>query len=598
MGFGRRIVIRSRVHRSAAVCAAGLVAAVLFFALLTVAASARERAIAHWPHSPVNHRLHQRAPKATPSFSVNLRGNFVTAANTLLTCPGNAVTRRQRQARRRRHRAVEPCLNRNNNDEDMKYVNVDPSNGHFNSSTATLSLPAGARVVQAYLYWGADLARGVNNGAAAGAPGGETPWDPEQNPSGTNHDWTTALMRVGSGSYTTVDARAPLRNGVWQGIASWYSTVGNRPGFAYQVRADVTAEIAGGVARARVRRRRSGRQDKVLGVTVANVQAGTGYNRHAGWTLLVAYELPSAAWRNITLYDGFAYVQVEGGQQKVVGPLDFSGFETPASGQVDAHAASWTYEGDRAITGDYLALGRLGSSCGQLTRMHDALNPVDNFFNGTISTGGVDLGGRTPQFANQLGFDRDRLDVPEGTIPNDAKGASICLGTSGDTYFFGGIAFDTLIGAPDLEIDKNADKTQANPGDVVTYTTTVTNRKEAGTPTEAATNLVIADPIPSGLDFVGFADNPGERLLLRPRHAHRHVQRGQARAGRQVQLRVPSDCRRRRAGNLPRQADERRLLPGELRAPARQRVPRLRPRDRRGSAEPVRRPRRGEDRIR
>ena len=316
-------------------------------------------------------------------------------------------------------------------------------------------------------------------------------------------------MRVGSGSYATVDARAPLRNGVWQGIASWYSTVGNRPGFAYQVRADVTAEVAGGVARARVRRRRSGRQDKVLGVSVANVQAGTGYNRHAGWTLLVAYELPSAAWRNITLYDGFAYVQVEGGQQKVVGPLDFSGFETPASGQVDAHAATWTYEGDRAITGDYLALGKLGSSCGQLTRMHDALNPVDNFFNGTISTGGVDLGGRTPQFANQLGFDRDRLDVPEGTIPNDAKGASICLGTSGDTYFFGGIAFDTLIGAPDLEIDKNADKTQANPGDVVTYTTTVTNRKETGTPTEAATNLVIADPIPSGLDFVGFADNPG-----------------------------------------------------------------------------------------
>ena len=99
--------------------------------------------------------------------------------------------------------------------------------------------------------------------------------------------------------------------------------------------------------------------------------------------------------------------------------------------------------------------------------------------------------------------------MPEGTIPNDAKGASICLGTSGDTYFFGGIAFDTLIGAPDLEIDKNADKAEANPGDVVTYTTTVTNWKEAGTPTEAATNLVIADPIPSGFDFVGFADNPG-----------------------------------------------------------------------------------------
>ena len=33
-------------------------------------------------------------------------------------------------------------------------------------------------------------------------------------------------MRVGSGAYTTIDATAAQRDGVWQGIASWYSTVG------------------------------------------------------------------------------------------------------------------------------------------------------------------------------------------------------------------------------------------------------------------------------------------------------------------------------------------------------------------------------------
>ena len=88
--------------------------------------------------------------------------------------------------------------------------------------------------------------------------------------------------------------------------------------------------------------------------------------------------------------------------------------------------------------------------------MNDALNPVDNFFNGTISTNGADLGGRTPEYRNQLGFDRDRLSVPEGTIPNGATGASVCLGTTGDTYFFGGIAFDTLIRAPNLQIAKTA----------------------------------------------------------------------------------------------------------------------------------------------
>ena len=49
-------------------------------------------------------------------------------------------------------------------------------------------------------------------------------------------------------------------------------------------------------------------------VTVANVQAGRGYNRHGGWTLLVAWESSTAAWRNLTLFDGFAFVQVEAGQ--------------------------------------------------------------------------------------------------------------------------------------------------------------------------------------------------------------------------------------------------------------------------------------------
>ena len=102
-------------------------------------------------------------------------------------------------------------------------------------------------------------------------------------------------------------------------------------------------------------------------------------------------------------------MQVAGGEEKVVGPLDFTGFKTPAGGDVDAHVATWTYEGDRAITKDYLALGKLSQTCGVLPRMSDAANPADNFFNGTISTGGMDPGGRTPQFANQLGFDRDRL---------------------------------------------------------------------------------------------------------------------------------------------------------------------------------------------
>ena len=111
-----------------------------------------------------------------------------------------------------------------------------------------------------------------------------------------------------------------------------------------------------------------------------------------------------------------------------------------------------------------------------------------------------------------MGFDLATVDVPEGTIPNGATGASVCLGTDGDTYFFGGIVFDTLIRAPNVEISKVADRPSAGPGDTVTYTTTVTNPQRSPDdplyPTAAATNLVVADPLPSGLDFTGFTDSP------------------------------------------------------------------------------------------
>ncbi len=462
----------------------------------------------NWPNSPVRHTLQQRVTNATPSFAANLRGGVGTAGNTLETCPDNLAAARKRHAKPSAVRAGEPCLNADNNDKNMQYVNVDPGSGRFNSSSATLTVPAGARVVRAFLYWGADLSRGVSrpaNGPSDDAPGGASP--------ATNSLYTTALMRAGGASYATIDATAAGRNGRWDYIQSWYQQPGQSPGWAYQVRADVTSEIDAGLA-ALAPSTRAGTES--LPVTVANVQAGRGYNRYAGWNLVVVWQTPTGAWRNITLFDGFDFVQVQGGQQLVVGPLDFTGFQTPKSGNVDAQVTVWATEGDRAITGDYLSLGGLSSTCNGLKTQSDNAHPANNFFNSKISSGGVTVGGRTPGYDNQLGFDLASLSVPEGTIPNGATGASVCLGTVGDTYFFGGIAFSTLIRAPNLQISKVADHTHANPGDVVTYTTAVTNPSTRdpsdplfGTPVDAATNLVVADALPSGLDFVGFTVNPG-----------------------------------------------------------------------------------------
>ena len=481
----------------------------------------------HWPNSPVRHFKRLRAStNTTPSFSANLRGGISFAGNTLVTCPEN-VSAHKRRATRRRHSLLrsddsQACIGANNNDHNMVYVNVAPG-GHFDSSSATLTVPTNARVVKAFLYWGADLSEGVNrptvNPPGFGAPAnGKAPADADH-PLG-NTLWRSADLRIGSGSFTTIDATDPARNGVWKGIASWYSQPGQDPGFAYQVRADVTNEVSGGLS-ATKRRTRSG-TDKQITVTVADVQSGHGYNRHGGWNLLVVWQSPTAAFRDITIFDGFEFVQVQGGQQLVVGPLNFTGFSTPGSGKVDAHLTTWTYEGDRAITGDYLALGPVATNgkCDVQKPQTDALHPATNFFNSTISRHGIDDGDRTPNYSNQMGFDLATVDVPEGTIPNAADGASVCLGTNGDTYFFGGIVFDTLIRAPNVEISKVSDVSQAGPGDPVTYTTQVTNPQRSPDdplfPTAAAINLKVADPLPSGLDFVNFTTNPGGACSYNP----------------------------------------------------------------------------------
>ena len=200
---------------------------------------------------------------------------------------------------------------------------------------------------------------------------------------------------------------------------------------------------------------------------------------------------------------------------------------TPSPGRTRATARS---------SATISALGKLGVPCDKLPHRSNAANPIDNFFNSSISSGGANVPGRTPAYVNQLGFDLDTLALPEGAIPNNANGAAACLGTVGDTYFFGGIAFDVLIRAPNVHIAKSADRSEAAPGDLVTYTTTVTNPTRGPddplypTPTVPATNLVVTDVLPSGLDFVDFRHQPRRCLRLRSAHRARSAVRS-ARSG-------------------------------------------------------------------
>ena len=157
--------------------------------------------------------------------------------------------------------------------------------------------------------------------------------------------------------------------------------------------------------------------------------------------------------------------------------------------------------------------------------------------------------------------------------------ASVCLGSVGDTYFFGGLVFDALIKAPNLDITKVADHTTANPGDVVNYTTTVTNPSMRdpsdplfNTPVSAATNLVVADQLPSGLDFVNFTNDGGGRCSYAAtrRCPDDHLHRGNARSPTRTftySYKATVDRPPHRAQH-PAAARQQRLLRRQLRGPA------------------------------
>ena len=133
------------------------------------------------------------------------------------------------------------------------------------------TLPAGARIVQAALYYG---------GRDQAGTGGQ----PAPNPSARNR---VLVKAPGSDAYVPVTAV----------LVDDAGSRGTR-GACYAGVADVTALV------------------KAAGAgeyTVANVQLGTGKNadQSGGWALEVFYEDPTQPSRNITVFDGFQFVTAD-----------------------------------------------------------------------------------------------------------------------------------------------------------------------------------------------------------------------------------------------------------------------------------------------
>lgn len=249
----------------------------------------------------------------TQRFATNANGSIAVIGNANMSCANSAACTTVRNG-----------TTTNNNGVAMTWVNIDPT--QTNSSSATLTLPAGATVLFAGLYWGGD----TNNAAA-----------------GRN---VVSFRPPGASAYTSLTA------------SQFDTSAAGATGDRYQGFADVTAAVTAAGSGT---------------YTVANIQAANNQaDVYAGWSLYVAYSSPTDTMRNLVVFDGLVGVAAATPQT-----ISVSGFLTPLTGTVASTLSVSSYEGDVATSGDKLVLNT--------TELRNNANALNNYFNSSITTSGA-----------------------------------------------------------------------------------------------------------------------------------------------------------------------------------------------------------------
>ena len=378
-------------------------------------------------------------------YNRTLRGAMSFIGNTNMTCSGNGTCTN----------AQNGANNSLNDTFFMVYVNSDSDSSTFNSSNATLSLPSGAQVQHARLYWGGN--------AVAGAGGTAPP-----NVALSN---TIRFATPGSGYVTVTGSLLGANYNTGQSVI-------------YVANADVTNLVQSAGAGA---------------YTIANIQAGTGVRNDvgesgglfAGWSLVVVYTDPANTLRSITIWDGFGRIEPNTQGEAMIG-----GFVTPPAGPLSATVGVVAWEGDFGLTGDRLQVSGLDVS--------GPLNPATNFFNGSVSAYGAQVP-RSPSYLNQLGIDVDMVDA-SNRFSNGQTVATLTLPTAGDNYYAGVVGLMVEVFEPELRMTKTAADVNGgvlNPNDVIRWTLAMTN-----TGVDTATNVILRDVIPAGTTYI-----PGSLLV-------------------------------------------------------------------------------------
>jgi uncharacterized repeat protein (TIGR01451 family) len=358
-----------------------------------------------------------------------------------------------------------------NDNSNVHFVDVDGNSATTSSSSANLSLPAGTNTIKfARLYWGGRI-----NGGTGGA---------------NNINLRTAMIKFDAEGYQTIVA-AP-------GAIDKSFITGSGSDSVYQVYFDVTAYV-------------NARENGTY--TMADITAATGSisggGRFAGWAIVIVYENLALSYSSLRVYDGFLQVYNDGSVTSQT--ITLNGLNPPATFSLssDAYMSMVSWEGDANLAasagnpeGDFVKVNG--------TVVSNAVNPLTNFWNGTISKNGVHLSGnKTPDFKNQMGIDIDEVEIGTGFgITPATTNINIQFGTESDQYFPSIFAFTMKTNPPLVELDKIVKDTASgnapwqmpngliDPNEIITYTITGKNTGSGN-----ALNCVITDTLPTSFTY-------------------------------------------------------------------------------------------------
>ena len=404
-----------------------------------------------------------------PNYQVTVNGDFLMTGNGVLACdsPINNATNVGTCANLHADTYTGTDAGNNVNDNFAMQNNNSVAGFTTNSSSGTVTIPSGAKVVKAFLNWAGNT--GLRNGTTGNycsAPGtNNTATLPTG--SATGYRTQAVQLKVGSGAVTSVPVGTELEDATSQSLSYYYSAG-----------ADVTSNFA------------SAASGSPLSISAGNIWTPTGAGCFAGWSITLVYDYgtyivgnASSVPHRIIYYEGHVH---EGAQDAAL-TVGFSGFTANGTG---TRAGFTLFEGDRNISGDNASYSRQGSTT------YTALPNSDGTTTTNFGTGHAIGSVRYTQTQDTSTFTNQSVDVITDPLTNVVAGdnqASLKLGTSGDSYLLRNAILSVPVAGVSIVKSYNgtADVQYRTNTEVATFTIVITNTG-AGT----LQNIVVSDDQP------------------------------------------------------------------------------------------------------